>query len=53
MSQGRIRFSQKHQLPLEQLRAFPLGQHDDGPDALEMVAQVALDTGGRLTVEQF
>ena len=26
---------------LEQLAAFPFGQHDDGPDALEMAVQAA------------
>jgi predicted phage terminase large subunit-like protein len=36
VSQGLIVFSRQHQLLLEQLRAFPLGKHDDGPDALEM-----------------
>ncbi|MCH8853890.1 MAG: phage terminase large subunit [Planctomycetes bacterium] len=51
VAQGRIRFCSKHRLLLEQLRAFPLGTHDDGPDALEMVAQVALDPGAGLTVE--
>ena len=32
--------------------SFPLGTHDDGPDALEMVARVALDPGAGVTVEQ-
>ncbi len=51
VAQGRIRFSAKHRLLLDQLRSFPLGTHDDGPDALEMVARVALDPGAGLTVE--
>lgn len=33
---GRLIFSRKHQRLLEQLRAYPAGKHDDGPDALEM-----------------
>ncbi len=41
VAQGRIRFSRRHQLLLEQLWAFPLAAHDDGPDALEMAVQVA------------
>jgi len=40
VTQGRIRFSRRHQLLLDQLRQFPLGVHDDGPDALEMAVQV-------------
>ena len=36
IASGRIRFSKKHRLLLEQLRQFPKAAHDDGPDALEM-----------------
>jgi predicted phage terminase large subunit-like protein len=39
LARGDFRFkrgSQGARLLVEQLRAFPLGQHDDGPDALEM-----------------
>jgi predicted phage terminase large subunit-like protein len=36
VSQGRIVFARRHLLFMEQLRSFPLGKHDDGPDALEM-----------------
>jgi len=42
IAQGRIRFSRRHQLLLEQLRQFPLGAHDDGPDALEMAVTWAV-----------
>ncbi len=31
-----ILFSRKHTVLLEQLKYFPRGEHDDGPDALEM-----------------
>ncbi len=41
VSQGLLRFSRRHQLLLDQLRQFPLGMHDDGPDALEMAVDVA------------
>lgn len=38
---GMLRLSRKHIDLLDQLRQFPYGAHDDGPDALEM----AVDTG--------
>jgi predicted phage terminase large subunit-like protein len=41
VSQGLIKFSRGHQLLMEQLRAFPMGKHDDGPDALEMAVQAS------------
>jgi hypothetical protein len=37
-------------LGLEQLHQFPLGKHDDGPDALEMAIQVARYKLGRVYV---
>ena len=36
VTSGQVRFSRRHFLLLEQLRRFPMGAHDDGPDALEM-----------------
>lgn len=36
ISQGTLVLARRHQLLTEQLRAFPVGKHDDGPDALEM-----------------
>ena len=33
---GTIRFSKRHHTLTEQLKHFPKGAHDDGPDALEM-----------------
>ncbi len=45
VSQGKLVFSRRHQLLLEQLRAFPLGKHDDGPDALEMAVNTATEGG--------
>jgi len=44
LSQRRLRFlrgSQSTQLLVDQLRDFPLGSHDDGPDALEMALRLA------------
>ena len=38
---GTIQFNQEHQLLLEQLRDFPQGKFDDGPDALEMAVEAA------------
>lgn len=43
LAQGRIRFkgdSSGARLLVEQLRDFPHGDHDDGPDALEMALRV-------------
>jgi len=44
LSANRIRFKQNcrdTQLLIDQLREFPLGDHDDGPDALEMAIRLA------------
>ncbi len=44
LSQRRLRFasaSPSTRLLVEQLRDFPLGSHDDGPDALEMALRLA------------
>jgi predicted phage terminase large subunit-like protein len=44
LAQRRIRFLKKNkstQLLVDQLRDFPLGSHDDGPDALEMAIRLA------------
>jgi predicted phage terminase large subunit-like protein len=46
LSQRRLRFLQKSpstKLLVDQLRDFPLGDHDDGPDALEMAIGLAGD----------
>ncbi len=36
ISSGTLRLSRRHITLLDQLRQFPMGAHDDGPDALEM-----------------
>lgn len=41
---GWLRFAKDHDRLLEQLRDFPLGSHDDGPDALEMALRCANST---------
>lgn len=38
---GWLRFCKDHERLLEQLRDFPMGSHDDGPDALEMAIRCA------------
>lgn len=38
---GTILFSRKHSVLLDQLKYFPRGDHDDGPDALEMALREA------------
>ena len=38
---GTILFSRKHTVLLDQLKYFPMGDHDDGPDALEMALREA------------
>jgi predicted phage terminase large subunit-like protein len=46
LSQRRLRFlagSESARMLVDQLRDFPLGAHDDGPDALEMALRLAED----------
>lgn len=50
ISTGRLRFGRGQQTLLDQLRQFPLGAHDDGPDALEMAVSIAKDDKPRLTI---
>jgi predicted phage terminase large subunit-like protein len=43
---GRIRFKRNSpgtQLLIHQLKDFPVGDHDDGPDALEMALRLATE----------
>ena len=39
----RFRSTKGTRLLVDQLREFPEGQHDDGPDALEMALRVMID----------
>lgn len=46
LASRRMRFRANHpstQLLVSQLREFPSGEHDDGPDAAEMALRIALD----------
>jgi predicted phage terminase large subunit-like protein len=55
LAKGRIRFkagSKGARLLVEQLRDFPNGDHDDGPDALDQALQLAGEVWGR-TREDF
>lgn len=38
---GTIRFSRRFRILIDQLKYFPKGAHDDGPDALEMAFKVS------------
>ncbi|MNW34020.1 hypothetical protein D3C74_109870 [compost metagenome] len=40
-----IKFDARHKLLLEQLKQFPMGAHDDGPDALEACRTLAKSSG--------
>jgi len=51
VTQGVLRFSRRHQLLIEQLRQFPLGAHDDGPDALHMAVEAARRPKNILRIE--
>jgi predicted phage terminase large subunit-like protein len=49
LERGELRFrrgSRGAALLVEQLKAFPLGDHDDGPDALEMAVRLAREIHG-------
>lgn len=49
LAQRRLRFLAKNKstkLLVDQLRDFPLGSHDDGPDALEMALRLAFQMTG-------
>jgi predicted phage terminase large subunit-like protein len=51
LSQGRLRFkagSKGAKLLVEQLRDFPCGEHEDGPDALEVVFRLACEQLSRI-----
>ena len=38
---GTLQFSRRHITLLEQMKQYPKGRHDDGPDALEMAVTLA------------
>lgn len=43
---GAIRFSKQHRALIDEMKFFPKGSHDDGLDALEMVAKLAQEGCG-------
>lgn len=43
---GILRFSRKHKTLTDQMLNFPQGDHDDGPDALEMAFSLAEEIAG-------
>lgn len=47
IEKGRIKFSRKHVELLKQLKYFPKGSHDDGPDALEMAVRICKSEVGQ------
>ena len=53
VSQGHLLFSRRHELLLDQLRTFPVGTHDDGPDALEMAVEACDYPAGFNVVDTF
>ncbi|MFB0827704.1 phage terminase large subunit, partial [Chromobacterium violaceum] len=48
MANGLIRLSPDQHTLIEQLRHFPKADHDDGPDALQMLWAAALSGGGQI-----
>jgi len=46
VANGLIRFSQAHTVLNSQLRHWPEADHDDGPDALQMLFMLAITRGG-------
>ncbi|MCI0350409.1 MAG: phage terminase large subunit [Acidobacteriales bacterium] len=52
ISQGTLRFSRRHQLLIEQLRQFPIGANDDGPDALQVATEIARKPKYRVFIQR-
>jgi predicted phage terminase large subunit-like protein len=48
---GQLKLSRRHNMLIDQLRQFPLGAHDDGPDALEMAVHTVEEYAGHLLSE--
>jgi len=46
VANGLIRFDPRHKTLLEQLRHWPKADHDDGPDALQMLWMLANSRSG-------
>jgi predicted phage terminase large subunit-like protein len=50
VNNGTIQFSRRHHALLEQMRFFPRGKNDDGPDALEMLVQLSQNYSGEACI---
>lgn len=48
---GYIKFSEKHKTLLKQMKEYPMGKNDDGPDALQMAVKLAMDYKGGAKVD--
>jgi predicted phage terminase large subunit-like protein len=48
---GTIRFQKRQRTMIDQLKYFPLADHDDGPDALEMAVQMIESIGPAMRVK--
>lgn len=46
-----LKFSRKHKTLLQQMREYPMGKNDDGPDGLEMMVRIALTINGDTKVD--
>ncbi len=46
-----IKFNAKHKTLLQQLKEYPMGKNDDGPDGLEMAVRLALKIKGNTKVD--
>lgn len=51
VASGGLQFSRRHVRLMEQMEQFPMGSHDDGPDALEMAVTVAQNSAGSFLLE--
>jgi len=53
LCRGELRFSDtpSNRLLVDQLKQFPLAQHDDGPDALEMALRLGLELCGHTVAD--
>lgn len=41
-----LKFNSKHKTLIQQMKEYPMGKNDDGPDGLEMAVRLALKIGG-------
>jgi predicted phage terminase large subunit-like protein len=50
---GWIRFKKSHRALLEQLKYYPMADHDDGPDALEQLKEIIESNAGMIEFRSF